>query len=143
MDAVDRDFRKVFLILLLPVGLIFLLAGGLGTWAFGPRGDLAGRSPALVAHSSLSADDLAYCLGKDWGRRLALQRARSPDAPANTTRLHNPISKITVDVTDVGGRREVRAYTRGGRPISPPQAAAVTDCATGLNRAARAALRQD
>lgn len=134
MEKVDRDFLKVILILA-PTTLIAFTAMGLGTCAFGPRGDLSGRSPALVARSELTAEDLTFCLGKDWARRLSLQRVGTPEAPRETTRFHNPVSKITVDVTDFGAHREIRAYSRDDRPLLPAQSAAITDCAASLNKA--------
>ena len=134
MKTADRDYRKVILILL-PTSLISLLAMGLGTCALGPRRDWSSRPPALIARSNLPAEDVMFCLEKNWLGRLSLQRVGSPKTPSKTTRLHNPVSKISVDVTDLGSRREIRAYSRGDRPLSPTQSAAINDCATGLNKA--------
>lgn len=137
MERVDRDFRNVILILL-PAMLIGLLAAGLGTCAFGPRGDVSGRAAAFVVQSDISAEDLTFCLRQNWGNRLSLQAVADPKAGPNTTRLHNPVSNIIVDVSDLGSHREIQVYAREDRPLSAKASKAIGDCAASLNKAVAA-----
>jgi hypothetical protein len=84
---------------------------------------------AFEGQTTKPLGEVAFCLSKDWGSRLALRPRLAPSS--NMARLTNSVRHYTIDVIDEGSVRKLRAYSRRGGPFSKREIEALDGCLTG------------
>lgn len=84
---------------------------------------------AFEGQTTKPLGEVSFCLGKDWGSRLALRHRLAPSS--NRARLTNSVRHYTIDVIDEGSVRNLRAYSRRGSAFSKREIEALDGCLTG------------
>jgi hypothetical protein len=112
--------------------LSFTLFGG---YLFGPTDDLSDRKMVLEVPSNQTQSELSFCMTKDYGSRLHLLPAFSPESDPSVLRLYHLMTGAVVDLKDEGANRRVTLFAPVGKTLSDRQKAAVTDCAISTNKA--------
>lgn len=120
------------------VGASLVLAAAAAAWTYHTRHafDVTGKQVMLTTPSSMSTNDVSYCLSKDWGNRLSL--FTTPFGSNRNIRMFNSERDLVV-LVKAASRGSIIVVYGSSSELTAGERSAVEDCAQNLGRAFRAA----